>query len=118
MTYTLSFHDRDGVRVVPLAGEFDLAVAEPLESFLAAALDASKPVVIDLGQTVYIDSTVLSLLVRQKKSAGDHLAIVVPKGTKLRRIFEITSLDMGLGIAESIADAIRQLGTSILSAGS
>ena len=103
MDYVLHYYECDDVRVVPLAGEFDLSLSKALEEFITAAHDGSKSVVIDLSGASYIDSTVLTVLVRQKKALGSYFRVVVPKTAKLRRIFEITQLQTQLEIEESLA---------------
>ena len=101
----LSYYERDGARIVPLIGEFNLPTSKQLEAFIVAAAAGSQPIVIDLSETTYMDSTVLTTLVRQKKSLGPQLRIVVPKAAKLRRIFEITILHVALDVEESITSA-------------
>ena len=63
---------------------------------------------LDFSDTVYIDSTVLSVLIRQKRRAGAHLRIVVPPASRLRRIFEVTGLLARLDIKASIEEARAQ----------
>lgn len=95
--------------MVPLVGEFDMSIVEPVESFITAMLEGDGPVVVDLSEARYIDSCILDLLARTKRRAGDRLSLVLPKSSKLRRVFEITGLDATLEVAESLSQAIGQL---------
>lgn len=105
MDYEVCFHDRDSMRIMPLAGEFDLSNSDALAYMIAAALQGANPVIIDFSAAVYIDSTVLGVLVQQKKRAGERLQLVVPPGGKLRRLFDITGLRTGLAVKDSIEAA-------------
>jgi anti-anti-sigma factor len=100
MDCAVGYYERDGVRVVPVTGEFDFSNIDWLEALIEVALNGAKPVVLDFQGTNYIDSTVLSVLVRQKQRAGDRLRIVVPAASKLRRIFELSDLEKQLQLQE------------------
>jgi len=94
----------DGVRVVPVTGEVDLANSSALEARIETALaEGPAVVVVDFSAADYIDSTVLSVLVRQKKHAGEQLRIVVPEESRLRRIFRLTGLEERLDLKTSLA---------------
>jgi hypothetical protein len=47
----------------------------------------------------------MTLLVRQKKRAQDRLRIVVPAVGHVREVFDVTGLQVALGIAETIEAA-------------
>lgn len=49
--------DGDGIHVLPLTGEFDLANSGVLEANIAAALERDRLVIIDLSLAECIDST-------------------------------------------------------------
>ena len=106
MDYQIRFYDYNGVYIVPVTGEYDLSNAGVLEAAIQAALKGENPVVVDFSNTRYIDSTVLALLVRQKKQAPSRVRIVVPPGGHLRKIFDVTGLHTALSIADSIEAAI------------
>jgi anti-sigma B factor antagonist len=68
--------------------------------------------VADLGPVTFLDSTALGLVVRAVRElteAGAEVRVVLPGG-HARRIFELTSLDRLLPIAESRSAAIDALG--------
>jgi anti-anti-sigma factor len=74
---------------------------------LEAAIDrtqsaAPRSVAVDFTECRYIDSTVLTVLVRASKTLGDALRIVVPRDSHIRRILTITNLDRMLQIDESL----------------
>jgi anti-anti-sigma factor len=103
--YTLRYYTEDDVCIMPLVGEFDLSNAAEIETLIVAAVKGGKPVIVDFSATDYIDSTVLSVLVRQWKRVGRHLRIVVPRASHIRRVFEVTGLVHRLSVSDTLDDA-------------
>ena len=108
----LASYRRGGIQVLPLRGEFDLSNEAELEAAIAAACDCSDVIVLDLSDTQYIDSTVLTVLVRQRIARGKNLRVVLPLQHRLRRIFEITSLDTELRLFSSLDEALVERPTA------
>jgi anti-sigma B factor antagonist len=98
--------------VVSIRGELDaFDVDELAEAFAAADHDGRRALVIDLSRVSFMDSTALGLVVRTVNEIADRggsTRVVLPE-TSARRIFEITTLDRVLPVAESRADALRDL---------
>ena len=86
---------RDGVELVLVEGEVDIASASRLISVLNSSVaDALKAVVVDLTMVGFMDSTGLALLInanRRLTLRRKGFAIVCPPGP-LRRVFEITDM--------------------------
>lgn len=107
--------ERDGeapVAVVLATGELDaFAVPDIDRAFAEAGTDAR--VVVDLVDVSFLDSTALGTLVRavRRLHERDGSVRVVLPGTTARRIFEITTLDRVLPVADSRATAIAELVT-------
>jgi anti-anti-sigma factor len=92
---------------IGLAGEFDLAAAPELRRELLGRLTTGKPVVVDMSEVTYIDSSALAVFVRACKFAAE-------KGTTFRlvnvsghsaKVLEITGLDEMLVDPARPADA-------------
>jgi anti-sigma B factor antagonist len=102
----------DGVAVITGEGDLDAFSAGQLRAAVIDACRASEVrVVIDLTKVPFMDSTALGVLVggvRRVSDAGGQLAIVLPLGAA-RRVFEITTLDRILPLADSRRDAIQML---------
>jgi anti-anti-sigma factor len=97
------YYERDGVRILAARAEYDIGNVEILEASLMDALGINdEPLFLDFSETTYLDSTVLSLLVRTRQLVGTRLTIVVPPRTKVRRLFEITGLVKGLEIKDAL----------------
>jgi anti-sigma B factor antagonist len=102
----------DGVAVISGEGDLDAFSAGQLRAALIDACRATPvKVVIDLTHVPFMDSTALGVLVggvRRVSDAGGELAIVLPRGPA-RRVFEITTLDRILPLADSRKDALEKL---------
>lgn len=85
----------NGTATVTVRGEVDLANADRFESVMHKATTGARRVVVDLGETTFMDSTGLSILIR----AGQHLgrppeAFVVRRPNDLvHRLLHITGVD-------------------------
>lgn len=96
--------------VVTAAGEVDMYTAPALEQALDGVVGlGGTSVVLDLTEVSFIDSTLLSVLLRYRDrltNLGGKLAIVTDD-RRIRRTFEITGLDRIFTIEPRLADAIR-----------
>jgi anti-sigma B factor antagonist len=85
----------DGVELVLVEGELDIATAARLISVLNSSVaEAIKSVIVDLSRVGFMDSTGLALLInahRRLSLRRKGFAVVCPPG-QLRRVFEITDM--------------------------
>jgi anti-sigma B factor antagonist/stage II sporulation protein AA (anti-sigma F factor antagonist) len=73
---------RDGVTVLTLHGELDLAYSDDLWSRLAALRDRGEPVLLDLDQLEFIDSSGLRVLLQATQaSEGGEWDFHVTRGS-------------------------------------
>ena len=103
----------DGVIVIAIVGDLDMANAPRLrEALIRAVADAESPrIVLDLDGVGLLDPTGLGVIfdgVKRTRSRGGDLALarvdpVVRKDLELTRVIEI------LPAHESVADAVRSL---------
>jgi anti-anti-sigma factor len=91
--------------VFELHGEHDLSTMPRIETSVVAATDGQPHVVFDLSEARYLDSTVLSFLIRRWKALGDRMEVVVPPLSPVRKIFTVTQLDRYLPIVDALPDA-------------
>src|ERR1044071_347975 len=92
----------DGSSVVELAGELDLYPAPELTDALQGG---SGPVVVDLQEVTFLDSTTLALLVREHRrlrTAGRDLTVLVGPRTPTSA-FAITGVDGILAVRSAAA---------------
>jgi anti-sigma B factor antagonist len=105
--------DADGVRLLEVFGELDLATAPRL----CAALDAArihrvKRVVVDLTGVDFCDSTGLRALIgasTELRVGGGRLAIAALPGGAVARLFDIVGARESLNVCDSQADAMASV---------
>jgi anti-sigma B factor antagonist len=85
----------DGYELLTVEGELDIATASRMITALNEAVaDMSRPLVVDLSQCVFMDSTGLALLINARRRvvrSGHGFAIVCPSGP-IARVFEIADM--------------------------
>lgn len=108
----------DGVRVLTVRGELDLSTApeleQPLEEAVAAG-DAS--VLVDLSACEFIDSTGIALIVRAWQrldenadgNEGGHRVVISSSNEQVRRVLEVTGLELSIAIHGSRDEALAAL---------
>jgi anti-sigma B factor antagonist len=93
--------------IIRVRGELDYLNSEQLDTTIARlAREGTRNVVIDFTECRYIDSSVLSVVVRARKSLGDALRLVIPPASHIRRIFSIAGLEHTLRIQDTLAEAL------------
>ena len=102
----------EGASVVTLVGEHDAFGAETLERELDRLLQSGRPIVVDLGEATFIDSSTVGVLLtayRRVEAAGLTLGLVLSTGTGpyVRRLIETAKLDTVFPIHDSIAAALE-----------
>lgn len=107
----------DGIRVIAVRGELDLSTAPELEGPLEEAVSAGDAsVLIDLSECEFIDSTGIALIVRtwQRLDAaadgdGSGRVIICSCNDQVRRVLEITGLELSIPIHSTRDDALAAL---------
>ena len=103
--------DREGDSspwIVGLTGEHDLATVDILRQELAKVGD-SEPLVIDLSDTAFLDSSILGAIVEahaRSLDAGGRFGLVVPDGSFAARLVELAGLSERLPVYRSRAEAV------------
>jgi len=91
----------DGYELLTVEGELDIATAPRMISCLNEAIaDMAAPLVVDLTNVVFMDSTGLALLMNARRRVvrlGHGFAIICPKGP-IARVFEIADMVKSLRV--------------------
>ena len=80
------------VALVVLAGEQDMGSAPVIEGAVSDALRTCSHLVIDLSAVQFVDSSIISLLIRMRREAADRgcdFNLVVQEGQPIERTLEI-----------------------------
>jgi anti-anti-sigma factor len=104
----------DGVFVVVLSGEMDIATSPELTSRLATVRGAERyHVLIDLSELAFVDSTGIKALITAaqdvRERGGDVIAFAPT--ANIRRVFEIVHLSDVVPIVDSLETAISRAHT-------
>ena len=96
--------------MITLPGESDAFVAPRVRSDLAAALDGQAPLVVDLSQATFIDSTIVGVLLEglaEYEKREQPLLLLLPDDSapEVHRLFELTGLASLLPLVRSWDEA-------------
>lgn len=110
MTAQLQIHAQDlrGCVIVRPVGEVDLSNASTLEGRLCALIERDH-MVVDLSQATFVDSAALSAMIvayRRGQVLGHTLRLSSAQG-QVRRVLEITQLDVVLEHHDDVGDAVE-----------
>src|SRR3954470_23201869 len=99
-------------QVVAVRGEIDLFTAPELKTALGEAIEGGKSrIVVDLGETTFLDSTALGVLIGTVKRlrSRDGRLTIVNVDQNIAKTFEITGLDQIFTIRASRDEALAAL---------
>jgi anti-sigma B factor antagonist len=104
-----------GLPMVTVRGELDLFAAPELKQAISRALaDEARDLIVDLTQTVFIDSSglaVLMLAMKRANSRGGRL-VVIDAGGSVARTFQTAGVDQILTIVPTREAALAALAGS------
>jgi anti-sigma B factor antagonist len=116
---TLSTADHDGLAVVALHGELDLADAPAVASLLMTAVAARGPsIIVDLADLTFIDCCGLGILLRVLqwcRKCGGNMPLAAPQ-QRVRRVLSVTGLMDVFSVYPSVDQAAASLGLAPLAA--
>jgi anti-anti-sigma factor len=100
--------DSSPYRVIDVHGEFGLTDVDELQALLDDAAAEGAGVVVGLGHCEFIDSLALAALIRaHNQFAADGRRLVVGGSTtQVRRVLEISGLDIPGLVFDSVEEAL------------
>jgi anti-anti-sigma factor len=103
--------DEAGTAVVALLGEHDASTAETFAARIEALLDSGSPIVVDLTQARFVDSSIIGTLVEghlrvTERGRGDALAAVVAPQTAPQRTWAMLALHRRVPTFSTRHDAV------------
>jgi anti-anti-sigma factor len=101
---------RDAAIVARLAGEVDMTNSGYVAGELAGSVpNDAETLVVDLSQTRYLDSAAIELLfdlARRLRRRRQSLRLVLPSGSPLKRVLELTEIHAAAPVHESVDAAL------------
>jgi anti-sigma B factor antagonist len=109
---TIEVRREPGYAVMTVTGEIDIATVARLRERLFELAASGRPVVVDLDQVRFIDSTGLAVLVGAAKRATAHGGSLHVAGARaqIRQLFRLTGLDRQMPLARTVDEAAAGLG--------
>jgi anti-anti-sigma factor len=113
--FEVSVSDLDGgIQTIAVRGELDLSTASDLERPLEGVLESGEgPVLVDLSECEFIDSTGIALIVRAMQRLQDDGArrtlVVCSYNDQVRRVLEITGLDVSIPVHRTRDEALASI---------
>ena len=103
---------RGDVAIARIEGEIDMSNAQAIGDRLRSPLtNRSRALIVDLGPTTYLDSSGITLLfglVDELRRRQQELHVVLPEGSRLRRVISIVGLDRAAPLHASLESALDQ----------
>jgi anti-anti-sigma factor len=106
----------DELVLVSASGELDLYSAGHLQARIEEAdTVGADTVLVDLSEISFIDSTALSVLVRETKrlEGRGHSLVLVTNDPRTRRVVEVTGLKQVLRTYATLQDALLDFGSDL-----
>jgi anti-anti-sigma factor len=91
--------------VLHVFGDADIATASELENSING-IDSSLPLIVDLSECRFIDTTAISVLIRAFKRIGDLLRIIVAPQSHVERVLKITHLPAIMSVTTSLEESL------------
>ena len=102
---------RESAVVARLSGEVDMTNSRYVAHELAGSVpNDAAALVVDLGQTRYLDSAAIELLFDLARRLGrrrQRLRLVLPSSSPLKRVLELTDIGSVAPVHESLEDALE-----------
>jgi anti-sigma B factor antagonist len=104
----------DGIQAIAVRGELDLGTAPELEGPLEGALERGEgPILVDLSECEFIDSTGIALIVRAWQrldgAEGSRDLVICSRNDQVRRVLDVTGLDVSIPVHRSREEALASL---------
>jgi anti-sigma B factor antagonist len=102
----------EGISVVRLIGEHDLATKADVADALERAMESGDSIAVDLTAADFVDSSTLHVLVsasRRAAESGRGFSIVLGTNDTIRQVFELTGLLTQLDWTTTVEEAVGAL---------
>jgi anti-sigma B factor antagonist len=103
-TFSLSRSTHGASEVVSLAGELDMVHAPTVAETLDALADNERPLIVDLTELTFIDSSGIHAILRPRPQQGTVL-LVCPPGN-IHRVLSVTKIDRVLSVYDTLGEAL------------
>jgi anti-anti-sigma factor len=104
----------DDLAIIELRGEHDDYTAPRFVLALSELLGSGLHVVVDLRESVFLDSTIVAALIRARDDAaavarGFAVVLAESSGWSVRRLFEVTQMNSVLPVVPTLGAALARV---------
>jgi anti-sigma B factor antagonist len=106
---TIGTAQEQGVAVIDVDGDLDMAAVADVDAALTAALAGGAPIVVDLADVSFIDSTGMRAMIdarRRSRDLGVPMVCVCPNNAAVWRLLELTGTTGFFEVQETRAEAV------------
>jgi anti-anti-sigma factor len=97
------------VRIVSLRGEHDVDTAPRVRPVLSGATEGAYPVVVDLTDCSFIDSSMVAVLLGACQAVGlGRFAVVIKPGSEAARLLDLVAFSAVVPVYQSRRAAVAQ----------
>jgi anti-sigma B factor antagonist len=112
--FHLRIEERPTVTLLHVEGDVDLTGAPEFQRHLEKVVERGAPVIVNLSETRYMDSSGISLLdVASRICRQSGLRLVIVLSSRLRRVARLCELDAGAILMDSLREALGTLGAPV-----
>jgi anti-anti-sigma factor len=102
--------------VIAITGEFDLASVMRVEADADEVIAEKRPLLLDLSQCTFIDSSALRLVLRIRRNfesadLGTTPMVVVAGDSPVRKMFSVTAIDQSVPVVPTLEEAEESIRT-------
>lgn len=111
MDFDINMMRDDRCSLVRVKGDIDVVSRTRFEETLYEVVDSGEPLVIDMREVTFCDSTGLNAIVSAYRRAGERGTAValVALPPRVQRVFRITGIDKFVPIYDTLREAVSAL---------
>jgi anti-sigma B factor antagonist len=106
--FSITRSTRGTREIVTLVGELDMANAPALSDTLDTLADAEHPVIVDLSELTFIDSSGIHAILRPRPEQAS-VVLVCPPGN-IHRVLSVARIDRVVPLYETLDEALAARG--------
>ncbi|WP_344902380.1 STAS domain-containing protein [Actinomadura meridiana] len=111
MDFDVNLMRDDRCTLVRVHGDIDVVSRERFEAALFEVVETGEPMVVDMREVTFCDSTGLNAIVAANRRATEHGTTValVALPPRVQRVFHITGIDKFIPVYDTLREALGDL---------
>jgi anti-sigma B factor antagonist len=105
-TFSTRAENRDGIEILLVSGEIDLSTAPRLSQAIVSAATRDRPLVVDLTEVGFIDSSGVRAVTLADAASTDGAPLLLVPSEFVARVLEIACLEPAFRTYATLTDAL------------